>query len=59
MNWRTFHVITSPIRAIKLLGFPNTTRSDRHDFAYLPYDQEPHTNIKSTRILKYTVKRSF
>ncbi|KAF7808122.1 uncharacterized protein G2W53_040283 [Senna tora] len=31
MTWQTFHAITSLIRALKPLGFPNTTRSDRFD----------------------------
>ncbi|KAF7807562.1 uncharacterized protein G2W53_039723 [Senna tora] len=73
MTWQTFHAITSPIRALKLLGFPNITRSDRsfeiqsrfsihnvfrHDLTHLPCDHKPHSSIKSNRIPKYNGKRS-
>ncbi|KAF7808148.1 uncharacterized protein G2W53_040309 [Senna tora] len=59
MTWRTFHAITSPIRALSLLGFPNTTQSNRRDLTHLPCDHEPHLSIKSTRIPKYNAKRAF
>ncbi|KAF7807546.1 uncharacterized protein G2W53_039707 [Senna tora] len=55
----TFHVITIPIRELNQLGFPNTTRSDRHDLTHLPCDHEPHLSIKYTRIPKYNAKRAF
>ncbi|KAF7802309.1 uncharacterized protein G2W53_041420 [Senna tora] len=29
MTSHSFHAITSPIRALNALGFPNTMRSDR------------------------------
>ncbi|KAF7821392.1 uncharacterized protein G2W53_026847 [Senna tora] len=58
MTWHTFLAITSPIRALKPLGFPNPTRSDLHDLPHLPWDHEPHSSFKSTRIPKYKAKRS-
>ncbi|KAF7807353.1 uncharacterized protein G2W53_039514 [Senna tora] len=54
----TFHAITSLIRALKPLGFPNTTRSDRHDLTNLPSDHEPHSSFKSTQIPKYNAMQS-
>ncbi|KAF7808086.1 uncharacterized protein G2W53_040247 [Senna tora] len=59
MTCYTFLAIKSPVLTLNLLGFPNTIGIDWHDLTHLPYDHEPHTNIKSTRILKYTAKRSF
>ncbi|KAF7812440.1 uncharacterized protein G2W53_033416 [Senna tora] len=66
MTSHTFHGIKSPIRAINLLEFPNTTRSDRFDslvqqhvgldFTHLPYDHELHLRIKSKRIPKNNAK---
>ncbi|KAF7808168.1 uncharacterized protein G2W53_040329 [Senna tora] len=53
----SFHAITSPIRAINPIGYPNTTRSDRDDLKHLTCDEVSQSSIKSARIPKYSVKR--
>ncbi|KAF7844349.1 uncharacterized protein G2W53_001254 [Senna tora] len=58
MAIHTFHAITSSVGALNPLEFPNTTRRDRHDFTHIPYDHEPYSSIKSTRIRKYNPERS-
>ncbi|KAF7832924.1 uncharacterized protein G2W53_015257 [Senna tora] len=57
MASHTIHAITCLIRALNPAGFPNTTRSDRHDLTHLPWDHEPNLSIKSTQIPTYNAKR--
>ncbi|KAF7839128.1 uncharacterized protein G2W53_007610 [Senna tora] len=58
MASHSVHMITSPIGALNADGFPNTTRSERHDLTYLPCYHESDSGIKSTRIAKYNAKQS-
>ncbi|KAF7812434.1 uncharacterized protein G2W53_033410 [Senna tora] len=56
MTSQTFLVITSPIRALNPLEFPNIMRTDRFD-SLVP-QQELDSTIKSTQIPKCNAKRS-